>query len=450
MRRPADSGGGSSRTRIWRGWRRSSRSTRSADGLPISWVSPGFELLTGYSAAEVVGRNAKLLQGPDTDPRAISRPDRGDRGRPRRLRDAAELPRRRHAVLERGGDRARSATPTGAIVRWLGTQRDVTDRMRANARLHELAYFDALTGLANRSALHDELRSAMHRARVHETEIALLQVDVDDFRRVNERWGHQAGDALLRVVADRLRSVVRPQDLLARLGGDEFALLLKDLPGGESERVARELGARILTAVREEPHVVGDLRVETARLDRRRDLPPGHDDQRRRPAARRRRGGRVRQARRQGHAARAPHAVRRGRARARRRVRPARAAAGELDRILAAGAVTARLPADRRPGDRGGRWPTRRWRAGRRARRCTGPTGCSPPRAPRAGRSSWTGSAAWPRCAARWTPASAATRRCSSTASRSRSARRARPSTPTSGSAPRASSTWSSRSPSAR
>ncbi|MET0600682.1 MAG: diguanylate cyclase [Baekduia sp.] len=232
-----------------------------ADGLPISWVSPGFELLTGYGASEVLGRNAKLLQGPDTDPRSISV-----------LTEAIAAGRDAYVTLlnyradgtpfwnevaiapERDGE--------GKLVRWLGTQRDVTDRMRQNARLHELAYYDALTGLPNRSALHDELRSAMHRARVHETELALLQVDVDDFRRVNEKWGHQAGDALLRVVADRLRSVVRPQDLLARQGGDEFALLLKDLPTGEGERVAKELAARLLAAVRDAPHVVGDLRLE--------------------------------------------------------------------------------------------------------------------------------------------------------------------------------------------
>jgi diguanylate cyclase (GGDEF)-like protein/PAS domain S-box-containing protein len=232
-----------------------------ADGLPISWVSPGFELLTGYGASEVLGRNAKLLQGPDTDPRSISV-----------LTEAIAAGRDAYVTLL---NYRSDGTPfwnevaiaperdaTGKLVRWLGTQRDVTDRMRQNARLHELAYFDALTGLANRSALHDELRSAMHRARVHETELALLQVDVDDFRRVNEKWGHQAGDALLRVVADRLRSVVRPQDLLARQGGDEFALLLKDLPSGEGERVAKELAARLLAAVRDAPHVVGDLRLE--------------------------------------------------------------------------------------------------------------------------------------------------------------------------------------------
>jgi diguanylate cyclase (GGDEF)-like protein/PAS domain S-box-containing protein len=233
-----------------------------ADGLPIVWVSPGFELLTGYDASDVVGRNAKLLQGPDTDPRAVSV-----------LTEAIAAGRDAYVTLL---NYRADGTPfwnevaiapqrdaSGAIVRWLGTQRDVTDRMRVHARLHELAYYDATTGLANRSALHDELRSAMHRARVQETELALLQIDLDDFRRVNDQWGHQAGDALLRVAADRLRSVVRPQDHFARLGGDAFALLLKDLPPGEGERVAKELAARIMTAVREEPHVVGDLRLET-------------------------------------------------------------------------------------------------------------------------------------------------------------------------------------------
>jgi diguanylate cyclase (GGDEF)-like protein/PAS domain S-box-containing protein len=231
------------------------------EGLQIAWVSPGFELLTGYGAGEALGRDPKFLQGPDTDPRSVSL-----------LTEAVAAGREAYVTLL---NYRADGTPfwnelaiapqrdaAGAVVRWVGTQRDVTDRMRVSARLHELAYFDTLTGLANRAALHDELRSAMHRARVHETEIALLKIDLDDFRRVNDRWGVQAGDALLRVAADRLRSVIRPQDVLARVGGDEFALLLKDLPSGEGDRVARELAARILAAVREEPHEVGDLRLE--------------------------------------------------------------------------------------------------------------------------------------------------------------------------------------------
>jgi diguanylate cyclase (GGDEF)-like protein/PAS domain S-box-containing protein len=233
-----------------------------ADGLAITWVSPGFELLTGYSAGEVMGRDPKFLQGPDTDPRSISL-----------LTEAVAAGRDAYVTLL---NYRADGTPfwnevaiapqhdaeSGRVLRWLGTQRDVTDRMRASARLHELAYFDTLTGLANRAALHDELRSAMHRARVHEQEIALLAIDLDDFGAVNRKYGNEAGDLLLRVAADRLRSVIRPQDLLARTGGNEFALLLKDLPAGEGERVARELAARILAAARDTPHEVGDLRLE--------------------------------------------------------------------------------------------------------------------------------------------------------------------------------------------
>src|SRR4051794_11818120 len=145
----------------------------TAPDLPITYVSPGFELLTGYGAEEVLGRNLRMLQGPDTDPRAVSV-----------LREAIRAGREGSATLL---NYRSDGTPfwneisiaperdaAGVIVRWLGVGRDVTDQMQVHARLHELAYYDALTGLANRSALHDELRSAMHRARVHETELALL------------------------------------------------------------------------------------------------------------------------------------------------------------------------------------------------------------------------------------------------------------------------------------
>ncbi len=221
----------------------------TADGRPITYASPGFELLTGYGADEVVGRSPKLLQGPDTDPRAVAALSAAiTAGEPAYATllnyraDGTPFWNELTLAPERDG--------SGAVVRWLGVQRDVTDRMRRHARLQELAYFDPLTGLANQAALHDELRSALHRARVHDREAALLLVDLDDFRHVNDRHGRRAGDVLLRAVADRLRAVVRPQDLLARHDSDTFALLLKDLPGNAAA-VATDLADRVLAALAE-------------------------------------------------------------------------------------------------------------------------------------------------------------------------------------------------------
>ncbi|HEU4974516.1 MAG TPA: diguanylate cyclase [Baekduia sp.] len=225
------------------------------DGHPITYVSPGFETLTGYGADEVLGRNCKLLQGPDTDPRAVAA-----------LAEAVAAGRDAHVTLlnyRADGTpfwNAVSIAPEhdedGRLVRYLGVQRDVTAEMRADARIHELAYFDSVTGLANRAALHDELRSALHRARVHDREVAVLFVDLDDFKRVNDEHGHLTGDALLRAVADRLRSVVRPSDLLARPGGDEFALLVKDVPR-DAMAIGTDLAARIVAALREPLHAEG-------------------------------------------------------------------------------------------------------------------------------------------------------------------------------------------------
>jgi diguanylate cyclase (GGDEF)-like protein/PAS domain S-box-containing protein len=217
-------------------------------GWPLTYVSSGFEQLTGYGASEVLGGTCSLLQGPDTDPRSVSV-----------LRDA--LARGVEASVTLLNYRA-DGTPfwnevslapqrgdDGNLVGYIGVQKDVTARMRADARIHQLTSFDAVTGLANRAALHDELRSALHRARVHDRELAVLFVDLDDFKRVNDRHGHAAGDALLRAVADRLRSVVRPSDLLARPGGDEFTLLVKDVPS-DAAGVGTELAARVVAALR--------------------------------------------------------------------------------------------------------------------------------------------------------------------------------------------------------
>ena len=121
-----------------------------------------------------------------------------------------------------------------------GARRELEARLEeAEAELRRLAFHDPLTGLPNRSQLDARLRSAVTRARRRERAVALLFVDLDDFKLVNDSFGHVAGDRLLRRVATRLTGVEEPSGLLARHGGDEFLVLLDDLDPETAEATAR-------------------------------------------------------------------------------------------------------------------------------------------------------------------------------------------------------------------
>ena len=107
--------------------------------------------------------------------------------------------------------------------------RDVSDRVALEEQLRHQAFHDDLTGLANRALFEDRLTLALARARRHDGRLAVIFVDLDDFKTVNDSLGHAFGDELLRATAQRLATCLRAQDTAARLGGDEFAILLEDL-----------------------------------------------------------------------------------------------------------------------------------------------------------------------------------------------------------------------------
>jgi diguanylate cyclase (GGDEF)-like protein/PAS domain S-box-containing protein len=116
--------------------------------------------------------------------------------------------------------------------------RDITERKLAEARARQLAYFDALTGLPNRTLLCDRIEQALAHARRSRQHGALMFMDLDNFKQINDARGHGVGDQLLRELAQRLQRLLRPEDTVARLGGDEFVLLLDDL-GPDAEAAAR-------------------------------------------------------------------------------------------------------------------------------------------------------------------------------------------------------------------
>ncbi|HVF35196.1 MAG TPA: EAL domain-containing protein [Candidatus Saccharimonadia bacterium] len=130
----------------------------------------------------------------------------------------------------------------GLRTHWVGVLTDITDRKRAEQELRYLANYDTLTGLPNRTLLGERLAHALIRARRHGAKVAVLFLDLDRFKHVNDSMGHAAGDRLLKAAAARIMSAVRETDTVARLGGDEFTVVVEDLSDpNQAERVAQKL-----------------------------------------------------------------------------------------------------------------------------------------------------------------------------------------------------------------
>ncbi|HRF05571.1 EAL domain-containing protein [Accumulibacter sp.] len=135
---------------------------------------------------------------------------------------------------------------------------DLTERKRAEERIHYLANFDALTGLPNRSQLDERMSYSLNVARRNQQTIALMFLDLDHFKDINDTLGHSVGDALLVELARRLRLVLRDTDIVSRLGGDEFILSMH----GADERGASQVAAKLLEAIAEPYRIEGyDLNV---------------------------------------------------------------------------------------------------------------------------------------------------------------------------------------------
>lgn len=151
---------------------------------------------------------------------------------------------------------------------------DITEKLRSDAMLREMAFHDTLTGLANRALFHDRLREAIATAQRHGDTLGLIYLDIDDFKPINDEYGHNAGDRVLQVVAERLSNAVRGHDTVARVGGDEFVVLAPRL----AEPAALGAIARKLEETLTEPiEVGGDLLSVKPSLGYA-VFDPAHDD----------------------------------------------------------------------------------------------------------------------------------------------------------------------------
>src|ERR1700733_11701166 len=207
------------------------------------------ELMFGYSGQRALGRElAELLIEPqdrDAHRRGLQRafePGGDRRAFHRRMEVTAVCADGRRLPVELSLSLAPGVREQDAVV--YGVARDISERLRGQQQLAYLAYHDRLTGLPNRVLVEDQLDLAVARARRMNRSVALLFVDLDDFKAVNDRLGHAAGDQFLAAVAARLRGVLRDTDVLARQGGDEFLVLLSDLED-HPEHVAEAVGAKL-------------------------------------------------------------------------------------------------------------------------------------------------------------------------------------------------------------
>jgi diguanylate cyclase (GGDEF)-like protein/PAS domain S-box-containing protein len=224
---------------------------------PLIWVNTAFSELTGYEPDEVLGRNCRFLQGPATDRRAVAELGAAAAGR-RHVRTRILNYRRDGMPWWNELELSPVLDDRGGLTHYIGVQHDVTALVEAEEQVRHLVHHDALTGLPNRERLRGALGEALLRGQRTGSATALLFINLVAFRQINDAYGHDTGDQLLREVAGRLRLALRCHDLLARHGGDEFLLLLADLPAPIAAAIAERVAEDLLAALRATFIAAGD------------------------------------------------------------------------------------------------------------------------------------------------------------------------------------------------
>ncbi|GAB2904301.1 hypothetical protein GCM10027093_47300 [Paraburkholderia jirisanensis] len=205
----------------------------SETGNLIEYVNPAFKRITGYDPSEVMGQDCRLLQRDDRDQEGIAA-----------IRQALAANREVTAVLRnyrKDGALfwnqlyvAPVPNPHGETTHHIGVINDVTALIRYQEQLEYQANYDSLTRLPNRNLLRDRLQHALVVAQRHHNGVAVVFIDLDGFKNVNDSLGHSVGDRLLAVVGDRLARCARATDTVARHGGDEFVVVLTDTSDEQS------------------------------------------------------------------------------------------------------------------------------------------------------------------------------------------------------------------------
>jgi diguanylate cyclase (GGDEF)-like protein/PAS domain S-box-containing protein len=215
----------------------------------ITYLNPVAERMTGWSAAEALGQQLDAVLPLFDETTRIPVANTAARslmeGRSIDLDEGVLLLRRDGTEVPIGDSAAPVRDQYGTAVGVVLVIQDESEKRRVGHRLTYEATHDSLTGLVNRREFERRLARVVVNLRTSSSEHVLLSIDLDGFKRVNDAGGHDAGDALLRILSAQFNRHMRKRDTLARLGGDEFAVLLENCPFGDGARIAENLRAEV-------------------------------------------------------------------------------------------------------------------------------------------------------------------------------------------------------------
>lgn len=212
----------------------------------IRMVNAAFTKVTGYAANEVIGRVTRLLYA-NRQPSELYEHIFTSVAKNNIWQGEVWSRKKDGSVYPEWVNINAVRNEAGQIVEYVVIASDITERKRSEERLNYQANYDALTELPNRSLFVDRLRQAISRAKREDTQLALLFVDLDRFKNINDSMGHSAGDKLLVQVAKALRGCVRESDTIARFGGDEFAIILSPIYGPKNAGTVAQTLLKVLS-----------------------------------------------------------------------------------------------------------------------------------------------------------------------------------------------------------
>jgi len=212
----------------------------SADGQ-LKDANQAFLDLFGYSREEIVHSNAKQVYASVEDKEIFKQAIQGRDS----LRDfEMQLLKKDGTVMDCLLSVTTKRGEDGKIIEYSGIVRDITSQKKAQEMIHHMAYHDLLTGLPNRALFSDRLNMAIAGAQRSGKRIALMVLDIDKFKNVNDIYGHEIGDNLLKSLADRIKGALRKSDTIARMGGDEFVIVIPEI---ENTADCASVAKKILT-----------------------------------------------------------------------------------------------------------------------------------------------------------------------------------------------------------